>query len=140
MPMKKVVLTLIGASALSLGSGALYTAYAGEHLADQAKVTMQQARDQAMQVAPGKIRSAELEREHGGSGLRYSFDIQTAHGLREVGVDARSGKLLENSFESRKAEAVEMRSEHEYANRNAMGEHEHEHERDGMNMHEGEDD
>lgn len=138
MAMKKVVLTLIGASALSLGSGALYTAYAGEHSAGQVGLTMQQARDQAMQVAPGKIRSAELEREHGGSGLRYSFDIQTAHGLREVGIDAHSGKLLENRFENRKAEAVEMRYEHEYKNRNTVGDHEYQ--RDDMNGHEREDD
>jgi hypothetical protein len=40
-----------------------------------------------------------LEREKGGSGLRYSFDI-SRHGVtHEVGVDTVTGKVLENSVE-----------------------------------------
>jgi uncharacterized membrane protein YkoI len=37
--------------------------------------------------------------EKGGSGLRYSFDIKSADGLYEVGVDAQTGKVLENKKE-----------------------------------------
>jgi uncharacterized membrane protein YkoI len=42
----------------------------------------------------------ELEHERGGSGLRYSFDIQQGKKWREVGVDAKTGRILENSAES----------------------------------------
>lgn len=41
----------------------------------------------------------ELEKEAGGSGLRYSFDIKTQKGTQEVGVDARTGAILENKAE-----------------------------------------
>jgi uncharacterized membrane protein YkoI len=42
------------------------------------------------------ITDEELEREKGGSGLRYSFDIKSNKVIYEVGVDARTGKVLEN--------------------------------------------
>ena len=41
----------------------------------------------------------ELEREKGGSGLRYSFDIRHGSITQEVGVDAQTGKVLENKKE-----------------------------------------
>lgn len=37
--------------------------------------------------------------EAGDSGLRYSFDITSAEMTHEVGVDAKTGKALENSVE-----------------------------------------
>jgi uncharacterized membrane protein YkoI len=40
-----------------------------------------------------------LEKERGGSGLRYSFDIKNGKITHEVGVDAKTGKVLENSVE-----------------------------------------
>jgi uncharacterized membrane protein YkoI len=40
-----------------------------------------------------------LEREKGGSGLRYSFDIKSDGTVYEVGVDAQTGKVLENKKE-----------------------------------------
>jgi uncharacterized membrane protein YkoI len=40
-----------------------------------------------------------LEKEKGGSGLRYSFDIKNGSVVHEVGVDAKTGKILENSVE-----------------------------------------
>lgn len=79
--------------------------------AAQVKLDMAQAKAEALKVAPGTIKSSELEKESGGSGQRYSFDIQTARGLREVGIDANSGKILENSGESPGDEAREARSE-----------------------------
>lgn len=112
MKSNKSLIALVGATVLSLSTGAVY-AYPGASLAKTAKVTMEQARVQALREAPGTIKSAELEKERGGSGLRFSFDIQTKHGLREVGIDAVTGKVLENSRESAQAEADEARSERE---------------------------
>ena len=43
--------------------------------------------------------SMELERERGGSGLRYSFDIKSSGQTFEVGIDAKTGRVLENSKE-----------------------------------------
>ena len=62
---------------------------------------MPRARIIALRARPGRITDAELERERGGSGLRYSFDM--VHGGRrfEVGVDAASGRVLENKTEGR---------------------------------------
>jgi hypothetical protein len=47
----------------------------------------------------GLITDEELERERGGSGLRYSFDIKSGGITQEVGVDAKTGKVLENAKE-----------------------------------------
>ncbi len=72
-------------------------AYSGEKLAKNAKVTLAQATDIAMKARPGKITDKELEKEKGGSGLRFSFDIK-GKGAKayEVGVDAVTGTVLEN--------------------------------------------
>jgi uncharacterized membrane protein YkoI len=40
-----------------------------------------------------------LEREKGGSSLRYSFDIKSDGAVYEVGVDAQTGEVLENKKE-----------------------------------------
>ena len=74
-------------------------AYKGEELASQAKFTLAQARVIALKAHPGTVTDEELEVEQGGSGLRYSFDIKDAKGTHEVGVDAKTGKVLENILE-----------------------------------------
>jgi uncharacterized membrane protein YkoI len=74
-------------------------AYSGQELAPQAKVTIDQARAIALKAHPGQITDQELEKEGGGSGLRYSFDVKNGTKTYEVGVDAQSGKLLENKAE-----------------------------------------
>jgi uncharacterized membrane protein YkoI len=74
-------------------------AYTGEKLAKGAKVSIEQARAIALQTRTGAITDEELEREKGGSGLRYSFDIKSGGAVYEVGVDAQSGKVLENKKE-----------------------------------------
>ena len=56
-----------------LANGAF--AYPGQELAGKAKVTIDQARASALKARPGTITDEELEREKGGSGLRYSFDV-----------------------------------------------------------------
>ncbi|WP_124948964.1 PepSY domain-containing protein [Sulfuriferula thiophila] len=74
-------------------------AYTGEALAKHAKVTMVEARAVALKAHAGKITDEELEKEAGGSGLRYSFDIRVGKVTQEVGVDAQTGALLENKAE-----------------------------------------
>jgi uncharacterized membrane protein YkoI len=74
-------------------------AYSGEKFAKDAKITIDQARAIALQTRAGTITDEELEHEKGGSGLRYSFDIKSADGVYEVGVDAQTGKVLENKKE-----------------------------------------
>ena len=88
---------LIGASTLLMAGSA--QAYTGEQLAPQARVSIAQARHIALNAQPGKITDEELEKERGGSGLRYSFDVKSGAATHEVGVDARTGKVLENSVE-----------------------------------------
>lgn len=89
---------LIGALAVA-GTALSAHAYTGEKLASHAKVTMSEARATALKAHPGKITDEELEKEGGGSGLRYSFDIRSGKVTQEVGVDAETGKLLENKPE-----------------------------------------
>jgi uncharacterized membrane protein YkoI len=74
-------------------------AYTGEKLARDAKISLPEARTIALKAHPGKITDEELEKEKGGSGLRYSFDIRQGKVTHEVGVDAQSGKVLENKEE-----------------------------------------
>lgn len=48
----------------------------------------------------GKIVKEELEKECGGSGLCYFFDVSGSKGICEIGVDVVIGKVLENFDES----------------------------------------
>ena len=103
---------LIAAAATSLIAGTAIastslTNYAGYELAGQAKVTMVKAQAIALKARPGRIVDQELEKEGGGSGLRYSFDIVSHGKTIEVGVDAMTGAVLENGAESRAKEAKE---------------------------------
>jgi hypothetical protein len=90
-------LLLIGCALLS--SAAQAGALKGQELAAAATVSLETARSIALKVRPGTITDEELEREKGGSGLRYSFDIKVGGQIYEVGVDAKSGKVLENALE-----------------------------------------
>jgi len=74
-------------------------AFTGEELAAQAKITLDEARAIALKVFAGEVTSEELEKEKGGSGLRYSFDIKNGSVVHEIGVDAKTGRILENSVE-----------------------------------------
>ena len=65
--------------------------------APRAKVSMAAARARALKLAPGKLISAEYERE--GGGWRYSFDIQQPGHVQEIGIDAMTGKVVENKSE-----------------------------------------
>jgi uncharacterized membrane protein YkoI len=74
-------------------------ALTGEKYLLHTTVTPSQARQIALKAYPGKIVSQEIEKEAGGSGLRYSFVISNKKAQHEVGVDAKTGALLENSIE-----------------------------------------
>ncbi len=90
-----------GALVLALLLACPALAYTGEKLAKDAKVSIAEARAIALKVHPGKITDEELEREAGGTGLRYSFDIKSGSSTYEVGVDARTGRVLENAKEGK---------------------------------------
>ena len=90
----------IGAAGVLL-SLAPALAYTGQELAKDAKVSISEARAIALKAHPGLITDEELEREGGGTGLRYSFDIKSGGATQEVGVDARTGQVLENATEGK---------------------------------------
>jgi Peptidase propeptide and YPEB domain len=68
-------------------------------MAAGAKVSIRQARATALKAVPGAITADELEKKGGGTGLRYSFDIRRGTKTFEVGIDARTGAVLENNVE-----------------------------------------
>ena len=73
----------------------------GVQFVSQAKISLETARATALKARPGIITDEELEKEKGGSGLRYSFDIKSDSKTYEVGVDARTGAILENALEGK---------------------------------------
>jgi len=99
---KKRVMALLG---LALAASTVNAfAYTGQKFAGEAKISMEQARAIALKAHPGNITDEELEQEKGGSGLRYSFDIRHGKVTQEVGVDAQTGKVLENDPEGPNAD------------------------------------
>ena len=120
--MNLLTLSLLAAAAVS-GSAAAATvspvatdaaspAFTGHQYARQARLTLAGARAVAMKARPGRITDEELEKEGGGGGLRYSFDVKSGGKTYEVGVDAKTGKVLENGGESAADEAAELAAEH----------------------------
>ena len=94
---------LLFSAAFCLGTLSVYSHAAtakSPNQAVKAKITMPQARKIALKAFPGKILHQELEHEKGGSGLRYSFDIKHGSTVHEVGVDAVTGKVLENDVDN----------------------------------------
>lgn len=75
--------------------------FSGEKLAKNAKVSIDSAQAIALKARPGEITDRELEKEQGGTGLRYSFDIKSDGKTYEVGVDANTGAVLENATEGK---------------------------------------
>lgn len=66
--------------------------------APKPKLSMDQAKAIALKLAPGKIRKSEYEKEDGI--WRYSFDIAQGNRIHEIGVDAMTGKVVEDAFEA----------------------------------------
>ena len=96
---KNVTVSMLAAAVAALTTTAVAAAYDGQELASQAKISIAHARAIALHAVPGKIVKEELEKEKGGSGLRYSFDVKTTTNVREVGIDAKNGKVLENAVD-----------------------------------------
>ena len=96
-----IVLACVLSAAVSGFFAETALAWPGRELAGEAKVSMAQAVVIAQKARPGTVTDRELEREGGGSGLRYSFDIKSGTTTYEVGVDAVTGKVLENAPEGR---------------------------------------
>lgn len=96
---KRNVLALLAVTMTAFAVTA--SAYTGQKLEGEAKVSLEQARATALKAHPGKVTDEELEKEEGGSGLRYSFDIRQGKVTQEVGVDAKTGKVLENAPEGK---------------------------------------
>ena len=59
-----------------------------------------------MKAHPGRITDEELEREDGGSGLRYTFSVDTDSGVQELGVDAATGQVLEKQSRLKRVRSV----------------------------------
>ena len=98
--LNQMKLTLAGGAVMILALATFPAmAYTGQELAKHAKISITEARAIALKAHPGKITDEELEKEKGGSGLRYSFDIKRGSVTQEVGVDAKTGKVLENKKE-----------------------------------------
>ena len=97
--MHKFLISTLSLSLLLAGGAVAAQTSPAANLSAQAKVTMKEARHIALKTYPGKVVKQELEKEAGGSGLRYSFDIKSATTTHEIGVDAKTGKVLENSVE-----------------------------------------
>jgi uncharacterized membrane protein YkoI len=74
----------------------------------QAKITQEEATKTALAKVPnGKIKAAELEKEHGK--LIWSFDISmpTFTNITEVQVDATTGKIVSTQVETPADQAKE---------------------------------
>lgn len=96
---KSVVAVLLAAPFALFGIGA-HAASSHASKTPKPAITLKQARATALKAYPGKVVNEELEHERGGSGLRYSFDLERNGKWREVGVDAMTGRILENTPES----------------------------------------
>lgn len=70
-------------------------------LLPMAKVSLPQASKTTLAAHPSVITDQEFEKKGGGTGLRYSFDFngKGTGTTFEVGVDAHTGKVLENKAE-----------------------------------------
>jgi uncharacterized membrane protein YkoI len=94
-----VVTALLAPTAVSAAS--TKATFVGANFAPMANISLAVARATALKARPGVITDQELEKEKGGSGLRYSFDIKSHGKTFEVGVDAKSGQILENKAEGK---------------------------------------
>jgi len=97
--MHKPLMSTVSLSLLLAASAVAAQVLPAANPGAQAKVSVKEARRIALKTYPGKVVKQELEQESGGSGLRYSFDIKSAQATHEVGVDAKTGAVLENSVE-----------------------------------------
>ena len=91
--MKTAIVALVAGSLIALPAAASTNA-------PKPRIAMAQARAMALKLAPGRIISSEYEKE--GGIWRYSFDIQQKRNVQEIGIDGRTGKVVENKSEGPK--------------------------------------
>lgn len=100
------IATFAALATLALGSAALAAPDTKREevrdaaLASEAKISLDDAAAIALKARPGKADDQELEKEAGGSGLRYTFEIVSQGKTYEVSVDAVTGAVLENGLET----------------------------------------
>jgi uncharacterized membrane protein YkoI len=101
MTISRTFMAMVACGAIATGAAISSSAraFSGEELASEAKISLDEARAIALKAFAGTIADEELEKEKGGSGLRYSFDIKNGAVMHEVGVDAKTGRVLENIVE-----------------------------------------
>ena len=97
-PVSALAIVLASAGG-AMAAGHTAPTFKGHALAGRAHISLADARAIALKARPGRFTDQELEKEAGGSGLRYSFDIKAGGRLYEVGVDAADGRVLENDAE-----------------------------------------
>ena len=90
--MRAFILATAAAALSIVGTQAMATGHA-----PKPRISMARARAMALRLAPGKIISSEYEKE--GGIWRYSFDIQQHRNVQEIGIDGRTGKVVENKSE-----------------------------------------
>jgi uncharacterized membrane protein YkoI len=90
--MRKQASFIAFVAALGISSAALAAAPAP-------KISKARAEAMALKLAPGKITDAEYENE--GGAWRWSFDIQQKGHIQEIGIDGRTGKVVENKSEGK---------------------------------------
>lgn len=111
--MNRVSVLLIAVASTACAAAAIAApGLKGQALLSQAKIHPDEARAIALKARPGTVVDQELEREPGGSGLRYSFDVRAKHQTFEVGVDAQTGAILENGAETKAQEKAEAKADH----------------------------
>ena len=103
------LIPLASASATT-ASGTASTSHPAHHAKAtmHPKVSADAAQTTALALVPGgRVKSHELEREHGH--LIYSYDIEVPgkSGIEEVNVDAMTGKVLAHQHETPKTERKE---------------------------------
>jgi uncharacterized membrane protein YkoI len=86
---------LMFAALASLGLGSVAPASS----APRPRISKARAEAMALKIAPGKIISSEYEKE--GGGWRWSFDIQQKGHVQEIGIDGRTGRVVENKSEGK---------------------------------------
>ena len=70
-------------------------AYTGQELAKHANINIKQFRSIALNAHPGKIIDQELEKERGGSGLRYSIDLKRGAVTQDIGPPLLASQACE---------------------------------------------
>ena len=114
LPITAVLLVLLATPALLPAQQAM-PVIREETAGLKAKATLPADSAVAIAVRTGPrgstIKEAELEME--GGRLIYSFDLTVPGktGIQEIGIDARTGKVVENAYESKADEAAETKKD-----------------------------